>query len=186
MWKFMENLEFLKEFIDTRRKKCKLSLKENSQDILQTKNEETNDASLCSNSNNHFEEGISNSFPKESCEESLDFEFDDFAGIEVRTERNMPHIEALIETPVNDPSGSQSFREIIRSRTRTRDAEANFDMLVGTLNEYIKCRINDRKKRKHEDFFGLLNTYFSKLPEKEQDNLKADILIMVLNKTRET
>uniref|UniRef100_A0A034WLY9 Transcription factor Adf-1 n=1 Tax=Bactrocera dorsalis TaxID=27457 RepID=A0A034WLY9_BACDO len=186
MWIFMESLEFLRDFIDTRRKKLKLSLEENSQDMLQTKEEENHDESLCSNSNNDFDEGISNYSLKRSCEESLDFELEDFAAVEVQTQSNLPHNEALIETPINEPSISQSFKKSIRSRTRTRDAEAKFDMLVGTLNEYIKCSINDRKKRKHEDFFGLLNTYLSKLPEKEQDNIKADILIMVLSKTRQT
>uniref|UniRef100_A0A0A1X5U7 Transcription factor Adf-1 n=1 Tax=Zeugodacus cucurbitae TaxID=28588 RepID=A0A0A1X5U7_ZEUCU len=183
LWKFMENLEFLREFIDTRRKKIKMEV--NHRDILQTNSEEIDDESFCSNDNNHFGEENSNSSQKRSCDESLDFEFEDFTTIEIQSEQNIPHIEALIETPLTEPSISQSFKRSIRSRTNTKDTETKFDTLVGTLNEYIKSRLKERKKSKHEDFFGLLNTYLSKLPEKDQDNLKADILIMVLNKTRE-
>ncbi|XP_018794570.1 PREDICTED: uncharacterized protein LOC108972445 [Bactrocera latifrons] len=175
MWKFMESLE--RDFNDTRQKKLKLSLETNSQDILQTKKEENRDESLCGNSNNDFDEEISTHSLKRSCEESLDFELEDFTAVEVQTQPNLPH---------DEPSISQSFKNSICSRTRTRDAEAKFYMLIGTLNEYIKCSINDRKKRKHEHFFGLLNTYLSKLPEKEQDNIKTDILIMLLSKTRQT
>lgn len=168
-----------------RRKKYKLSVEENSQGILQTKNEKMNTSSFCSNDSNDFIEKCSNSSPKRSCDESLDFEFKEFVAVEVQTEPSIPHIEALSETSIDEPSISQSFQKTLVSRIRRRDDETKFDMLIGTLNEYIKDRINDRKKSEHENFFGLLNTYLSKLPEKEQDNLKADILIMVLNKTRE-
>ncbi|XP_053951215.1 uncharacterized protein LOC128858750 isoform X1 [Anastrepha ludens] len=187
VWQYMNDLEFLRDFIESRGpcKKKYASCPARSSDMIKIQKEEPEPGNFSNTDRTDSEEEACNSSLKRSCYDSIDYESEDDETTDDVTEPKRPFIEALEESPINEPRISQSYQNPLPSRTRSRDAQGKFDLLVGTLNEYIKSRITERQKNNNQHFFGLLDTYLSKLPENEQDKLKADILIMVMNKTRE-
>ncbi|XP_036341893.1 transcription factor Adf-1-like [Rhagoletis pomonella] len=185
-WRHMEDLNFLQDCI-TIRKNYSSNSSAKSRDTTRTLKEESQDENFYNNDSFASEEEPCNSSLKRPCDDDIDYMFEEQDVTESPTAAKTFLVEALIEPPINEPLISQSYRRAERSKPSAHapNAQAKFDSLVGTLNEYIKGRIKEREKTNNSDFFGLLDTYLAKLPGTEQDKLKADILIMVLNKTKE-
>ncbi|XP_067634913.1 uncharacterized protein [Eurosta solidaginis] len=180
-WKLMKQMDFLKDFIGSR-KPCSTNHKRSTSpkdDMLRRDSKDSEDDD-CFNSKmyNSEEQQEANSTSQKRV--YVDYQNDGDNPLEHK--RHI--VEAFIESSINEPAISHSFENATTTRNPI-EAQTKFDTLIDTLNGYIKGRMKEKPKDSHHHFYGLLSTYFAKLPVKEQDRLKADILLMVLNKTKD-
>ncbi|XP_017479320.1 PREDICTED: transcription factor Adf-1-like [Rhagoletis zephyria] len=183
-WQYMAEMEFLRDFLEPRKRYASDPAKK-TRTVSKAQKEEPQE-NIYSDRNGSEEEEAYSSSHKRSYDDDIDYQLAEEDTTDGPMGPKIPFIEAFLESPINEPLISQSYQKATSSRMAIQNAQTKFDKLVGTLNEYIKGRIKEREETNDDDFFGLLKKYLAKIPENEQDKLKADILIMVFNKARES